>query len=226
MTVKCGKCGEESRDNAKFCKSCGTKLRVSVNSVACPACGKPAQPDDTFCGECGARISADDKTETEVEKYDGPWRLTDVVREWIKLQEWDDEPELDDVEGTSSTKFHFETDDNQYIAYFDVNEKYEIFRVYIYAIKLKIPAMRIEEANELARLISLSNSLGHVQILVGDDEDATVRYYHAIGIENASFEPGHVQNMFRLGGISMDLYAPQFASICEGKSAEEVYSED
>lgn len=228
VTVKCGKCGEESRDNAKFCKACGTKLGVSVKSVSCPACGKSAQSGDTFCGDCGARMSLESNTETEVEKYDGPWRLTDVVREWIKSGEWEKplNTELDDMEGTSSTGFNVRADNYEYTGYLETNERPEVFQLFLYANEIEIPAKRLGEANELMRLVNLKTLLGHFRIVVLDDGGGRICNYQAIDVEDASFEPQHIQNMLDRATQNMGGCLPRLAAISEGKSAEEVLSED
>jgi hypothetical protein len=218
VTIKCGKCGAASRDNAKFCSKCGIKLGDVVAGIACPKCGESAQPDDKFCGKCGAAMSPGAAGDAAVEKYDGPWRLTDVVREWIRLQEWDDKPELDEAEGTSVTGFGKE---EEYRVFLDVDERHEVFRVFRYLDSLKIPAKRLGEANEAMRQLNLRNIIGRIQIVVEDDGESVVRYYHAIDVENASFEVNHIKNMLIAAKVRLELCLPQFAAICEGKSAEE-----
>ena len=228
VAVKCEKCGAENRDNAKFCSKCGTKLDVIEGGIACPKCGKPARPGDTFCGKCGAPMSPGATAETEAEKYDGPWRLTDVVREWIKLGKWEKqlETELDDMEGTSSTGFNVRSDNYEYTGYLDANERHEVFQLFLYPNEIEIPAKRLGEANELMRQLNLKTWLGHFQIFVQDDGGGRIRNYQAIDVEDASFEPQHIQNMLDRATENMGRCLPRLAAICDGKSAEEVLSED
>ena len=228
MAVKCSKCGAESRDNAKFCKECGNKLGVIVDGIACPKCGEQAQPDDTFCGKCGAAISPDATAEAKVEKYDGPWRLTDVVREWIKLRSWEKplDTELDDMEGTSSTGFNVRSGDYEYTGYLDANERHEIFQLFLYPNETVIPAKRLEEANELMRQLNLKTWLGHFQIFIQDDGGGRIRNYQAIDVEDAAFEPQHIQNMLDRATQNMGRCLPRLTAVCDGKSAEEALSEE
>lgn len=222
MAVKCAKCGKENRDNAKFCSACGGKLAEIVEAVACPACGEQAEPADKYCGKCGAAISPDAPAEARVEKYDGPWRLTDVVREWIKQQEWEDKPELDGAKGISSTKLHV----NGNRIFLDVDEQQEVLRVFQYMDKLKIPAKRLGEANEFVLALNRGSLLGRIQLLIKDDEDAIIRYFHSIDVEDASFEPQHIHNIVVAAEARVEWCLPRLTAICEGKAANDVLSED
>src|SRR5262245_5956964 len=49
--MKCGKCGAENRDGAKFCRECASPL-----STKCAACGTLSHPGAKFCDECGASL--------------------------------------------------------------------------------------------------------------------------------------------------------------------------
>ena len=49
--MKCPKCHLENREDAKFCKSCGTTL-----DHICPSCGHVYESDSHFCDECGHRL--------------------------------------------------------------------------------------------------------------------------------------------------------------------------
>ena len=46
--MKCPKCQFENREGAKFCKECGSELRL-----ACPKCGTMNTQDSKFCDDCG-----------------------------------------------------------------------------------------------------------------------------------------------------------------------------
>jgi class 3 adenylate cyclase/tetratricopeptide (TPR) repeat protein len=50
-SVLCASCGKENRDDARFCRGCGTPL-----AIRCPACGAEQADDATFCDRCGARV--------------------------------------------------------------------------------------------------------------------------------------------------------------------------
>jgi class 3 adenylate cyclase/tetratricopeptide (TPR) repeat protein len=55
--MKCAKCQSENREDAKFCKGCGSKLEG-----VCPFCGAPCQSGDRFCDECGKNLRESTKT--------------------------------------------------------------------------------------------------------------------------------------------------------------------
>lgn len=51
--MKCNKCGELNKDNAKFCASCGAK--INIKKVFCIECGKELESGSTFCENCGTK---------------------------------------------------------------------------------------------------------------------------------------------------------------------------
>ena len=62
----CPTCGRDNRDNAQFCRACGSSLESS-----CARCGQQLAPDDAFCDACGT--SATDPTAPTLET-DSPAR--------------------------------------------------------------------------------------------------------------------------------------------------------
>src|SRR5438552_16132655 len=46
--MRCGSCGQDNREGAGFCRSCGAGL-----APACPSCGASAEPGASFCDGCG-----------------------------------------------------------------------------------------------------------------------------------------------------------------------------
>ena len=51
----CPSCGEQVREGARFCGSCGTSL-----ARPCPSCGWANEPGDRFCSGCGTALMAPD----------------------------------------------------------------------------------------------------------------------------------------------------------------------
>jgi class 3 adenylate cyclase/tetratricopeptide (TPR) repeat protein len=51
--MKCPKCQFENREEANFCKECGTKLEFS-----CPSCGHSYEAGTKFCDKCGQDLRA------------------------------------------------------------------------------------------------------------------------------------------------------------------------
>lgn len=54
--MKCPDCDFENRENAKFCKQCGSKLEI-----ICLNCNSTLSPDSIFCDECGTKVKAVEK---------------------------------------------------------------------------------------------------------------------------------------------------------------------
>ena len=52
-TVKCGRCGSEVPAGSKFCAECGQQLK---GSKSCPKCGKESPVTAKFCPECGTGL--------------------------------------------------------------------------------------------------------------------------------------------------------------------------
>lgn len=50
--MKCPQCQLDNRDEAKFCKKCGSKLEL-----VCSKCNTLLSPDSLFCDECGSGVS-------------------------------------------------------------------------------------------------------------------------------------------------------------------------
>ncbi len=53
IQASCPECGEPLATNAKFCPSCGAKLKVNAH---CTECGAKLQPNAKFCAECGTKV--------------------------------------------------------------------------------------------------------------------------------------------------------------------------
>jgi hypothetical protein len=55
IVASCPKCGHSLEVNAKFCPSCGEKLK---GGAFCSECGAKLQPGAKFCAECGTKTAA------------------------------------------------------------------------------------------------------------------------------------------------------------------------
>ena len=67
--MKCPKCQFENPDGKKFCRECGSKLRL-----ACPQCAAEIISSDKFCGECGHALKK--PIETPAVDYSKPQSYT------------------------------------------------------------------------------------------------------------------------------------------------------
>ena len=54
IRATCPECEEPLASNAKFCPSCGAKLKTANH---CTNCGNKLEPNAKFCGECGTKVS-------------------------------------------------------------------------------------------------------------------------------------------------------------------------
>lgn len=61
--VKCEKCDKLNPKNAKFCESCGEKLKkdFSKNLLECKDCGNKVSKSAKFCPKCGAEFEGPDE---------------------------------------------------------------------------------------------------------------------------------------------------------------------
>lgn len=60
--MKCLACGSDNKENAKFCRGCGSSLNTpepvaAVTTVPCLSCGQANVPGKKFCSKCGASMA-------------------------------------------------------------------------------------------------------------------------------------------------------------------------
>jgi len=72
--MKCLKCQFDNKEEAKFCKKCGTKLEL-----ACPSCGHAYEEDSLFCEQCGQRLGEAVAAEREVLEAEGERKHVTVL---------------------------------------------------------------------------------------------------------------------------------------------------
>jgi len=53
--MKCWRCGNLCRSNARFCPKCGASVGNIAAASMCPVCGASLRPGAHFCKRCGAR---------------------------------------------------------------------------------------------------------------------------------------------------------------------------
>ena len=57
--MKCNQCGLKNPKQSKFCRKCGTSLRVPIR---CPQCASENPGDSIFCMKCGESLSGVQKS--------------------------------------------------------------------------------------------------------------------------------------------------------------------
>lgn len=147
-------------------------------------------------------------------------RITDVVVNWLENEEWQERPEVGEDEQASSLGFSMAVSDDFAVkGYFEVSEKIGMFKLFMYFFDSKIPDTKIDEVVKWTNMVNISLGIGHLAVKL---DDCVLRYYAAIDVEDAAFEPAHVENIVNAGIGAMRSSLPQFMAICfGGKTAEE-----
>lgn len=150
-------------------------------------------------------------------------RINDVLVQWLENNEWEERPEANAEEQTSSIEFrHKIGDDFSASCYFEVDENTCFFKLFMYFLDSKIPEKKLDEVIKFVNLVNLTNSIGHLAVI---PDDRILRYYAAIDIEDATIETQHISNLLGAGLGTMARRLPQYMAICFGeKTAEEAVS--
>ena len=147
-------------------------------------------------------------------------RLTNTLNDWLQQNEWSEVPVIDEVDNSSSLAFDFSIDDFSLKCFFEINENHEIFKLYMYCLNSKCPEKCLGEVQKLVTKISNTRYIGSLQLM---SDDRVIRAYAAIDVENASFEPAHIQNLLNACANIMAESLPKYMAICfGGKTAEDV----
>jgi len=157
-------------------------------------------------------------------KVNASMRLTKTVVKWLEEEEWKERPKIDEEKQTSSTSFLYKAGDFSLKCWFDVDEELEIFKVYMYFFDTKVPNDKLDETHKFVSAVTDQLLLGNLHL---NREERTIRYYNAIDVESATFEPQHITNMFVMAGNAMERWLPKYMAICfGGKTVDEVLAED
>ena len=149
-------------------------------------------------------------------------RLTSTLQDWLQQKEWEEVPEIDEEAQTSSLSFDFSIDDFSLKCFFEVNEKSELFRLYMYFFNGKCPEQCLGEVQKFVTRVTDGMSIGNLHLR---SEDRVIRAYAAIDVENASFEPAHIQNLLNACSSTLAASLPKYMAICfGGKTVEEVFA--
>lgn len=151
-------------------------------------------------------------------------RLTNIVKQWLKEKEWEDEPEIDEENQTSSTVFAYGIDDFSVMCFVDVAEKSGLVKLFMYFREPNTPEKRADEVQKFCTEVTNRLVVGCLRF---KRERREILYYAGMDFENASFEPAHLTNLFNLGSSTMTHYLTKYMAVCfGGKTAEEVLSEE
>ncbi len=148
-------------------------------------------------------------------------RLTNVLQTWLTDNEWGQDPLINEAEQTSSIGFDFPLKEFKCKCFFEANEGGEIFKFFMYFVETKCPEHRLDEAQKF--ITQANNHIG-VGTLYFVRKDRIVRFYASIDVENASFEPAHIQNLVNAGIRTLNQMLPKYMAVCFGEqSAEDVF---
>jgi hypothetical protein len=146
-------------------------------------------------------------------------RLTNTVKQWLTEMEWSEAPEIDNEKQTSSTVSIISIGGFNLKIFLEAMEEIEVFKIYAYSLDTKAPEKRLNEVQKLITTVSSRMTVGTLHLL---REDRVIRYYGAIDVENAAFEPAHITNLFKAGLGTMEDNLPRYMSVCfGGKTADE-----
>ena len=92
-------------------------------------------------------------------------RLTETLQQWLQDQEWEEQPEIDEENQTSSTRFGFTVSDINLDSYFDISEQGQLFKIYMYSKEVKVPEKRLDEIQKFTCEYSKFFFVGQLQLL-------------------------------------------------------------
>lgn len=146
-------------------------------------------------------------------------KITDVIVKWLEEREWEERPEVDEEEQTSSTSFVHNVGDFSVKCFLDAKEKAGFFKLFMYFLDSKVPEKRLGEVLYFVNEVNQSLGIGALHLI---EEDRVIRYFASIDVEDAAFEPKHISNMIGAGLGIMEYRLPQYMAICYGgKTAQE-----
>lgn len=148
-------------------------------------------------------------------------RITKVIQSWLKGQGWEEKPDINDEDKSSSTSFsHSVGEDFSVTCYLDAAEETEYVRMFMYFLDSKFPESKIAEVTKFVNLVNLVNGIGALTVM----PNRTLRYFAAIDVEDSALEPQHISNLLSAGLRTMEARLPQYMAICfGGKTAEEAF---
>lgn len=155
----------------------------------------------------------------EQDENGGSMRITDVIVEWLKEKGWEERPELDEENQSSSTVFSYNiSDDLSVTCFLDAAEKAGFIKLTMYFLDPKIPKAKLDEVIKYTNEVNVRNVVGQLAVM----EDKTLRWYSGIDVEGTAIETRLIENLLDAGLSTMKRRLPQFMAVCfAGKTAEE-----
>lgn len=153
-------------------------------------------------------------------------KLTDVITQWFEDQGWEERPNIDQENNTSSTGFKYNLGNYSIVCYMDALEDLGLFKLFLYYFDTKVPEQHLDETIKLLTMLNQRASMMG-KILYRADEARCIYYANVMDFEGAAFEPRHMSNMLDAGVTIMEDCIPKMLSICFGnKKADDAFAGD
>jgi hypothetical protein len=147
-------------------------------------------------------------------------RLGSVLQQWLSEKEWEDPIDVDADRNRAMAKIDVTIGEVELKGVIETWEDVQWCKCFVYLPDPKIPVKRLDEVKKYIAEVNSLPLIGCLQLL---ESERTVRYYGSFDVEDATFEPAHINNLFGAGMGKMEHCFPQLMAICfGGKSADEV----
>jgi len=147
--------------------------------------------------------------------------IAEVVQEYFRLREWEDEVEVDEENNSASASFSYGIDDQSFKTFIEINEATSLLHLFMYAPN-KCPEDKQAELLRLLNHVNTTKFCSCVVIL----PDGVIRQQYTLDVEDGSLSPKMVHNVLTYSvGIFEEHYAGIMSVIFAGKTAAEVIEE-
>ena len=150
-------------------------------------------------------------------------RITTRLQDWLRLQEWEDEIEVDEERKNSIVSTNMVVDGQTHRLYLEVDEELDMFELYMYGIA-SVPISRTSEAAIILNRINSRLALGRLTC-TGDDETNPIQYKSAIDVEESDLSPKQITNMLDIATHAFINYGFILSQVALTKqSGDEIWS--
>lgn len=146
-------------------------------------------------------------------------RITEAWQQWLTEHEWEDKPEIDEEEQTSTTRFGITLNEISATCFVEIAEKAGYFKLYAY------PEIEVDESKigDLLKKIADDNKskqvLGSLQLLQG--EESKLRYYAGIDVDDAPISTQLIQNVLSDLSRVFERWLPEYLPSDEAEVSTE-----
>jgi hypothetical protein len=145
-------------------------------------------------------------------------RLSNIVGAWLEERKWQERPQINRAEQTSSTQFYCMAGDFSLECFLDVVEQAGVCKLFMYYLESKAPQTRFHEVLAYINKTNCGLEVGALQFV---EHEQSLRYYASLDVENAAFEGQHISNLLDEGLRTMAAILPEYMALCFGDGAVE-----